>query len=130
MSCPVSVTRRLLEPGLMPAWLPSGGVPLEGGTFWDLRDALTPERVRIQHVKHGADVRFEIEHPQWNASTEVSLSVRPRGGGAMLTFSHNGWEHLSGGDEYQKEQRRRFAALWIAALTRARILAASVDAGA
>jgi hypothetical protein len=48
----------------------------------------------------------------------------------MLSFSHCGWEHLAGGDEYRKQQRRRFAALWIAALARARSLAGSAAARA
>ncbi len=129
---PASATAalRLLKPDVLPAWLPSGGLSLESGTSWTLHDGLEPARVDIDRVKHGASVRFTIEHPQWKAATEVSLSVRARGPGAMLSFSHNGWEHIAGDHEYQKRQRRRFAALWIDALARARDHGIPADAGA
>lgn len=121
---PPATVRRLLAPDLLPRWLPSGGVP-DNGASWRLDDGLKPDRVRITEVHLGEPLRFQVEHPSWKARTEVSVSLRARGAGSMLSFSHCGWEHVAGGDEYQKQQRRRFAALWISAMSRARGLAES-----
>jgi uncharacterized protein YndB with AHSA1/START domain len=119
LECPASSARRLLESPVLPKWLPSGGL-VEQDVSWGLSDGLRPARVTIRSPKIGKDVRFEIYHPSWSAATKVSLSVRARDRCSILSFSHNGWEGLGGDGAYQKDQRRRFAALWIAALSRAR----------
>jgi hypothetical protein len=40
--------------------------------------------------------------------------------GTLLNVSHNGWEEISHNQVAQLQQRKRFCALWIDALKRAR----------
>ena len=128
IALPPAAACRLLVPEVLPRWLPSGAVP-QNGASWDVDDGVQPERVCLHDVQLGERLHFTVDHPAWNAVTDASVSVRARGHGSMLSFSHSGWEHLAGGDEYQKQQRRRFAALWVSALGRARQLAESEATG-
>jgi uncharacterized protein YndB with AHSA1/START domain len=128
LECSENAARRLLSEELLPEWLPPGGAPAEAGT-WEVGDGMDPPRVRVRRGPIAEGVSFDIDHPDWLASTRATLAVKPRGSCAMLTFCHNGWENLRGGAAYQKQQRRRFAALWVDTLFRARALAAPAAAG-
>jgi uncharacterized protein YndB with AHSA1/START domain len=127
-----SDARTLFEDaGAQSAWLPFGGAALAEGAEFAPPDGLPPRTFAVRNLKReGADsASFRVECDGWLAPTECELELRPHGEGALLSFSHTGWEAISRDPEEQLTQRRRFCELWVAALGRARQVLESGAAG-
>jgi len=105
-------------------WLPFGGFAsrVESGSL--IEDGLEPARFYISDVscEGPASLRFELGCGEWLNSTGCFLEVSARRSGSMLSVRHAGWEAISWESKEQVEQRKRFCAIWINALKRARQL--------
>jgi hypothetical protein len=114
----------LFAEGRQAAWLPLSGAALADGAGLLVADGEEPGLLRVEHVRTNLPrgVGFQLTHPDWAKPTECELELTPRRGGALLNVKHVGWQAISRQKDYQKSQRRRFAALWISALRRARRL--------
>ncbi len=106
-------------------WLPWWGGAIASGSTVAMLDGARPTRFRIDRPASDdlLTVRIALSCPEWLGPTHCTIAVQRRGAAALLTVSHRGWEAISGDENQQMAQRRRFAALWVAALRRAERLA-------
>lgn len=111
----------LLRPGAQARWLPFA---LKEASAFTVNDGLEPSALSVRDVEliPPSQVRLEIAHEDWLCTTQCNLLLSPRRQGSLLSVSHNGWEAISLQEDYQKQQRTRFSAVWISALQRARHL--------
>ncbi|MBV9209896.1 MAG: hypothetical protein JOZ52_04675, partial [Acidobacteria bacterium] len=89
-----------------------------------LADEAEPRSVRLLDVEWQPceQVVFQLSSDEWDNPTRCKLELQEHLAGTLLNVSHNGWEEISHNQAVQLQQRRRFCALWINALTRSRQL--------
>jgi uncharacterized protein YndB with AHSA1/START domain len=103
-------------------WSPPDGSRLRGGAVVCLADGVQPEQFWVSDVtaEPPESLRFELSSAAWSRPTSCRLRLAARRRGALLSFSHLGWEGIGGDADGQRRQRKRFAAYWVAALKAAR----------
>jgi uncharacterized protein YndB with AHSA1/START domain len=104
-------------------WLPLSGPHRETGARLRVADGRTPAEVTIAAPRWSPHaVEFELVHLDWLQPSRCRNELLPYGPGALLCVSHAGWPGLRREQGEQLRQRRRFSAVWIAALQRAQRL--------
>jgi uncharacterized protein YndB with AHSA1/START domain len=111
----------LCAPEWQAQWLPFNSV-LQSGTEVSISDDAAPGELRLVDVTWQAlyHVDFQLSSADWANPTTCQVDLVPRHTKALLNVSHNGWEQISPYQAEQIRQRKRFCALWIAALRGAR----------
>lgn len=105
-------------------WMPLQGKALTSGSELVLADGGRPDQVRIDSVEDDEphQLAFTVGHATWGQCTSVQFTLTPRRQGTLLRASHTGWAAIRPDEAEQKWQRKRFSALWIGALRKARAL--------
>ncbi len=111
----------LFAPDVQTQWLPFDS-PLESGTQVTVSDKVEPKVLRLDEVawQPSHQVEFQLGGDKWTQSTTCRIELTARETDTLFYVSHNGWEHTSQDQAEQLQQRKRFCALWIEALKRAR----------
>ncbi|MEP6636272.1 MAG: SRPBCC domain-containing protein [Acidobacteriota bacterium] len=102
-------------------WLPFNSM-LQSGSRAEISDEEEPRLFSLYNVTWQTPycVKFQMSCDDWTNPTNCQIDLTPRQAGLLLNVSHNGWEDISPDQVEQLRQRKRFCALWIAALKRAR----------
>lgn len=122
----------LFAPDVQSQWLPFDS-PLESGIQVKVSDKVEPKVLRLDDVAWQPThlVEFQVGGDRWQQPTTCRMELTARETDTLFYVSHNGWEHTSTNQAEQLQQRKRFCALWIEALKRARQLTeASLGAAA
>jgi uncharacterized protein YndB with AHSA1/START domain len=111
----------LFAPDVQTQWLPFDS-PLESGIQVAVSDKVEPKVLRLDQVawEPPHQVEFQLGGVRWKQSTTCRIELTARETDTLCYVSHNGWEHISLDQAEQLQQRKRFSALWIEALKRAR----------
>lgn len=114
----------LFSPDGQTQWLPFDSA-LESGVTATVSDEAEPRVVCFDQVawQQGRQVEFQVRSELWTKPTICRAELTARKGEVLVYVSHNGWEGISDDQDEQLAQRKRFCALWIDALTRAREIA-------
>jgi uncharacterized protein YndB with AHSA1/START domain len=127
---PGAAWHRLFDPPRYAKWLPLGGGILEDGAPLALGPDPDPESdpptVSGVRWEPRDRVSFSVGRRDWLRPTDCELRLSPRGGGAILSVRHTGWESISRDVRIPPDARKCFAALWVDALRRAARLTGSV----
>jgi uncharacterized protein YndB with AHSA1/START domain len=121
---PINAARRLLSDDAS-LWLPLSVDRLRLGATLHLADASDPTSFAIEAVSIDdapPAVHVSISSPDWRRPTESTIALQSRGDRTTLTVTHVGWTTVAADPAVQKRYRRRFAAMWLAALHRAKAL--------
>lgn len=121
----------VLAPGRYARWLPLDGPDLADGTGLYVEDGKAPVAFTIADVRWETPVcvHFSLSHRSWPQPTPCTLALTANARTTFLMVRQTGWRGVGGSVDVQRAQRRRFSALWIAALEQARRLLDS-EAGA
>jgi uncharacterized protein YndB with AHSA1/START domain len=116
-----TVWNQLFEPRSEDQWLSLSASDFNGELSLFVDDGNEPTAFKVSNVHSTPplQVQFHLTHKDWLHPTACNLSLIPHGQNSLLSVSHNGWEGISPQSGYQKQQRKRFSAFWIAALRRA-----------
>jgi uncharacterized protein YndB with AHSA1/START domain len=113
---------RLFDNSGISAWAPFLSDGVSENAECRPNDGLEPAVARVTRVtwEPPKALHFDITHPQWAIPTSVDISLSQLPRGVMLSVSHTGWELLQCNPAYSRQQRKRFADLWVSALSQAR----------
>jgi uncharacterized protein YndB with AHSA1/START domain len=103
-------------------WLPWKPAAISEGLQVSIGDGMDPDRFTISGLARldESSISFELGCEAWSGTTKCVLQIRPHGSGSILVVAHSDWEAVSTNDTDQMLQRKRFGALWIAALEAAK----------
>lgn len=115
------VWQALFAPEAQLRWLPFNA-SLQSDTEAAVSDEAEPRALRLLDVEWRPyeQVVFQLRGEQWDKPTTCKMELTDHLSGTLLNVSHNGWEEISHHQVTQLQQRKRFCALWIDALKRAR----------
>jgi uncharacterized protein YndB with AHSA1/START domain len=121
----------LSAPEKQTRWLPFNS-KLQAGARAETSDEEKPRLLNLDDVSWQApnNVKFQLNSDAWSNPTTCEIELTPSHAGQLLSVSHNGWEDISPDGAEQLRQRKRFCALWIAALKSARQTVAPAEAKA
>lgn len=118
------VWKSLFAPEVQTQWLPFDST-LQSARQVTFAGEVEPKVLQLDDVawQPGHQVEFQLGGDKWRQPTTCRIELTARETDTLFYVSHNGWEHINQDQAEQLQQRRRFCALWIEAVTRARQIA-------